>query len=313
MSSFVLLTKDGLPDLTVEVGKKISKDPVLLSGLFKAIFTFSNEVAESPLQLIQIKGFTIKFLSFNEDFILIVGTDKNISNLNVLMDRVYDIVFDAFKKNKDLRNLEEQTEKLLKESLEEEYDLFHRDEVEIIEDIFEDLNPEIIKVVFWGLLTGKHFRSPRTRSLDFNIYIEKFLEFFGYKTCSKVEICPVIIDFTSKKGDYLVDNKQYSIKKKGFSGTKILKKLNKLGQKKKYKELLIYYQSLISTIAGVVEMSNKNSLTASELKNISLTRHMIGMELEYYSLEQLKLINTTAYELLRNSTDELEWITSWEI
>ncbi len=306
MSSFLMLTKHGLPDLLVETGKKISKDPVLLSGLFKAIYAFSTEVAESPLQLLQIKGFTIRFISFNEDYILIIGADKNISNLNSILDTLSTMILKTLDSNSDLQLLEGQIKEMLENNLSDQ----HKDDIQDMIDVFDELSDDVLMVIFWGILTGKHFHTLTTRSLDFNKYVTSLLSYFDVDTCT-VDNCPSYIKFTDKKGNYIVDGKEYLVNKRKFIVSKIMKKLLKLGQKHYFHDLKVLYNSINSTINSFIAIGNRDKFTEAELKDINIARKVLGMEMEHYCLEQLKLNNIRSYEILIKNTDELEWINTW--
>lgn len=307
MSSFLMLTKHGLPDLVVETGRKISKDPVLLSGLFKAIFTFSAEVADSPLQLLQIKGFTIKFISFDDEHILIIGADKNISNINYILDNLSALIRQSLETKSDLMLLEEAIKTMLEESLNSS----KTDDIQDMIDIFEELSEKVLQVVFWGILTGKHFSTVGTRSLDFNKQVTNLLSYLEVQTCSQLDQCPSLVSFIDKKGNFECDNVDYDVKKLPFQVTKIIREMINLGRKHYFKDLKVMYNGINGTINSFLLVSNKENFSEFELKDINITRHVMGMEMEYYCLEQLKLSNRNSYEIMRTSVDEVEWINHW--
>ncbi|MCY3412206.1 MAG: hypothetical protein INQ03_11285 [Candidatus Heimdallarchaeota archaeon] len=311
MSSFVLMTKNGVPEVSVEVGKKFSKDTVLLSAMFKAIHSFSTEITDDGIQLLQISGFTIKFMNvFDDEWMLIVGADKNISNLNSLLEKISVVIHDGFQKGVPTSLMENQISTMLTNNLEmtaNQDDAVHF----LIEEVFSELDNNILQVMLWAMLTGNHIRTPKTRSMDFNKYIITFLDSFGLTPCDGSDLCEDAITFVDKTGEFILNGTEYSAKKNFIQKTKILKDLLKLGNDHKFSEFEIYFQSINSTINRLVRRADKDSFDEKELKDINLSRHLIGMEMEHYFLERLKTVNQKSYDYLRNNTDELEWITEW--
>jgi len=315
MSSFALVTQFGPPDLLVEVGKPISSDPVLLSGLFSAIVHISQEVTSSQLQVIQTKGYVIQFRYLENGFLLAVGTDHAILGLETLLLEIQTILDDGYRNKAEYSTMNDLIAALLKQYLEDrsntEQDL--SDLPPAVLDALSYLHEGFVKIIMWGILSGYKFRYPKTPSLDNNNYISTLLQYFETKICSELDPeCKHIIEFHSRDPKFELYGEEYDYKTKMIHKTGVLKDLMDLYKDKKYKELreriLITDTTLNSYLQLFENYKNKEEREHTEIDNI---RYLMGIELEHYLLNRLKLKSPSTHSIVIQNTKQVEWMSTW--
>lgn len=318
MSSFVITTKDGPPEIFVEVGKPFAKDPYLISGIFKAIYSVSNELTSNPLQVIQAKGFTVKFRQLHDGSILMVGTDHNVAGLEILLNQCFQIIEDGRKYDLGTEEVEVEIKKVIESYFSNKFSLGDEEEEPIPRPVtlgFHRLPKNIVRVIFWGVLTQRHFRFPNTGSLDFDNYISSIVDFLGQPCCSNLETsCPESIRFINEKGDFLIDDgvNTFNYKDIGIKKTNLLKKLEKMASKGKVAEVREIVNSSRETISGIHKMIENYPELSEDVKfEIDKLRYSIGLDLEHYLIEYLKLIEFPHLQAFLSHAERMEWVNPW--
>ncbi len=315
----MITTKDGPPDIFVEVGKPFSKDPYLITGIFKAIYSVSNELTSNPLQVIQAKGFTIKFRQLEDGSILMVGSDTNIAALELLLGQCNRIITDGQRFNLSVEEIEAEIQKVVKAYFENKDEPIEKDDAipRAVKLGFQRLPKEFLTVIFWGLLTQRHFRFPNTGSLDFDHYISSVVDYLGQSCCSNFDKeCLQAIQFVNEKGGFMLGgapeilDAKYSLIQK----TNLLKKLEKLGKKGRISELREILYSARATITSMAEMvRNYPDLDEQTKFDIDRLRYSIGLDLEHYLVEYLKLIDYPYLDQFLEHAQTIEWVNPWLI
>ncbi len=318
MSSFVITTKDGPPDIFVEVGKPFAKDPYLMAGIFKAIFSISNELTDNPLQVVQAKGFTVKFRQLDNDYVLIVGSDRHVAGLELLLEQSKKIIEDGERFNLPHEQIEDEIKKMIISYFEQDSGTTETSSTENVPSIvpvaLQRLPDSILTVIFWGLLTFRHFKFPATGSLDYDNYISSLLDFLGQPCCSNLDqTCSSSIRFVSEKGDFLLDEKEkLSPKDKMILKTNTIKRLLKLRKKSNPLELKSIISSSRATISLIDEMiADYPHLTEDQKHEIDKLRYSIGLDLEHYLVEYLKHKNYPYLDEFLMHAETMEWVNPW--
>ena len=315
MSSFALVSQFGPPELLVEVGKPISSDPVLLSGLFNAIVHMSQELTSSQLQVIQTKGYVIQFRYLENGFLLAVGTDHTILGLESLLVEIQTILDDGYRNQADYSAMDELISTLLNQYLEQrsntEQDL--SDMPPAVLDALSYLDEGFVKIIIWGILSGYKFRYPKTPSLDNNNYISTLLQYFEIKICSELDpACKHIVEFHSRDPKFELYGDTYDHKTKLIHKTSVLKDLMDLYKAKKYIELRERILITDNTLNSYLHLfENYKDMEERELTEIDNIRYLMGIELEHYLLNRLKLKSPSIHELVVRNTKQVEWMSTW--
>lgn len=318
MSSFVLLTRHGPPDLMVEIGQPISNDPVMLSGLFKAIVTFTDEVTNAPLQVLQTKGFTVQFKNLDNDYILIVGTNHTVIGLDSVLNQIEGIVNDGFRYGVESQKVEDTIKGVLNEYVEvaaQDKSQWFGEENELtptLKQALGDIPTSCYEILFFGLLADIQFRFPKTPSLDLNKNLVTAIEFFGSYCCSDLDPkCNLAITFTSKDKEFKVNDKVYS-SKDIISKTELLKDLINHVKRREFLELKTKLNTELKTISAmqvVLEKFNKNS--EEEKEKMDNLRQVIGPDLEHYTFLRVNRVNPDLIKYLQENTNQVEWMHQW--
>ena len=318
MSSFVLFTRYGPPDLIVEVGTPISQDPVMLSGLFQAIISFTDEVAHTPLQVLQTKGFTVQFKHMFDDYRLIVGTNHTIVGLDLILDQIGEIIADGYKHELSPQLIEQAISEILNNYVEfsklGDEDLSNLDHLpESLLEMFNDIPSAIYEIIFYGFLCGYQFLFPKTESMDLNRNLVKFIEYMEQSCCSDLD--PTCIDslaLISKHDRFKLRDQQYT--RKDLPRTKIIKELLDLVRQQKFMELKLKLISEMGTLSQLEHMFLEFDLhehTESDQEMIDNLRYLIGPDLEYYLLLRLNRQMPELVTYLQEHTQQTEWMSRW--
>ena len=318
MSSFVLFTRYGPPDLIVEVGTPISQDPIMLSGLFQAIISFTDEVAQTPLQVLQTKGFTVQFKQMFDDYRLIVGTNHTIVGLDLVLDQIGEIIADGYKHNVSPDLIEQTITEILNNYVEfsklGDEDLSNLDQLpDSLVEMFIDIPNPIYEILFYGLLCGYRFLFPKTESMDLNRNLVKFIEFVEQSCCSDLDpTCLDGISLTSRRDGFKLKGSDFS--SKDLPRTKIIKELVELVKKQKFMELKLKLISTMGTLSQLQHMFmdfDPKDHTDADQEIIDNLRYLIGSDLEYYLLLRLKRESLELVTYLQENTKQTEWMSQW--
>jgi len=311
VSFFAILSQFGTPKILVEVGNNISKDPMLLSALFEAMNSFSREVADSPLQIMQTKGFKVQFKQMEDNYFLIVGSDITVSGLQNMMNQIYRIITDGLNYGADTTLIEETIRNLL---IDYDKNMTKEKDKEINIDprtihAFSNINNDYIQIIYWGILTNTHFKYPKTDSHEVNEYITIIGDFLNLIFCSPLDqSCTHFITLNSSKEKFETN---YTQVKDLIRKTDILDNLIKLTKKQKLNELKISIQSLVDTISAFTNVVSAYNGNEIERQKIDQLRYLNGIELEHYMMIRLKRISPHIYEQLKQNTTNLEWVNQW--
>lgn len=317
MSSFVILTQSGPPELLVEVGTPISEDPVLLSGLFKAIMSFTTEVTEAPLQVLQTKGFTIQFKQVDEHYVLIVGTDHSIVGLDTILEQIHTTIQDGYKFGWDNGTIEKHILQQLNEYVEfsstpERYiDEAHLIPQNIIE-IIKEMPSHLWELILFGILANVPFKYPKSHSMDLNRQVSTALGLFEHQVVSELDpMADHAIFIESKDKSFQISGEIMKIKDV-VKKTKILKELLDLVKEERFVELKYTLEAEVSTLSQFeYTFSQADLQNPQDLEYLDTMRYIIGRHLEHYLLLRLNRKDKELVQYLQENTRQTEWMSAW--
>ncbi len=312
MSTFIMATKSGPPNLLVELGNPLSKDPVLYAGLFQAIFMLTRELTESPLKTVQAQGLTIKFHSIN-DHLLIAGTNKNIVSLDSFLDKCEQII-------RDKMPIESHAEEL-ELALRRKAELFLKqtgssDKAHISQELkwaFNKIDRKPLKSLVWALLGGHHVHAPSTSSLDLNRSIEIISDYFGRPVCtSECVDCMDPIIFIEEIGDFVLNQTNRLLSPSKLPNTNILKKILKHIANEEYEDAKLIlmsaketFESIDRTVSGYTDLSEKDK------NELDVLRFSLGADMEHHLVEYLKSHQNPYLNEFLSRVENIEWNLPW--
>ncbi len=170
-------------------------------------------------------------------------------------------------------------------------------------------------MILWGLLTHRHFHFPDTGSLDFDNYISSIVEFLGQPCCSNFDKeCLEPIRFVNEQGGFVVNNGNEILTHKysQIQKTNLLKRMEKLAKRGKILELHEIIVSTRSTITNIAEMvedfPNLDDKTKFEIDQL---RFSIGLDIEHYLVEYLRLKGYPYLDDFLAHAETIEWVNPW--
>ncbi len=306
MSSFAIVTETGVPEVLVEIGKPITTDTVLMTGIFQAIEAVTKELSNTHLQLIQSENFTVRFkyLEVTDSLkLLMVGTTDNVYGLEDALHRI-EVLLHGVPLSID--EAEDQIRNILKELL--SHTVLHQENsLSLIGGIPKDIS----SVLFWAVLSGYNIDHPSTYSLDLNRDLIQLLTYLNFPFGNRREAAPSV-NFDGKGWVCTFNGKRYNKAKNLVPSLKIVNRFVSLINKGEYNELKALVDGLVEQLESYEQLFETFLDGDDQHKSkLDLIRYSMGIELEYFLFQRLEISNPAVVEHLRSHTKNFDWIKTW--